>query len=399
MISLRILNKIFIYFIIISLCIGALLFVVLSKPFEIESLKYRQNGSKKDQYFDTIVGRSLRLSPIKTDISLPSIKDSFKIAMIENRPDSINKKTKFEIKFNNSQNIITAFEEEILYLSATDDGSFEFSKKKTPLRVHLKVIDSNNVRVVIKAEMKDFESESSEQNFFDSFIVSASDSSLKSDIDNRFEFKILASAKWWGKDCFLKIYKTDDLKYQKQKVEIEEDIYYLTKNDLLIFKEGGWQIPTEGENTLKYSIAKVKSIDTKILEIEAFDESGNDKFIFAISLQPKGSFSQRSDQLITSARKRTHTLISCLIEKQRMILKKGDILMKKDGRWKFLKKSVNFDDLKSDEIFYLEKIENRNKTNYLIGYLFSPMRTNFQKIEVPISSLSDKKRLKRGNIR
>jgi len=80
-----------------------------------------------------------------------------------------------------------------------------------------------------------------------------------------------------------------------------------------------------------------------------------------------------------------------------VILKEKDILIKKDGRWRLLKKDIDFDEIKNEELFYFDKVESKNNKNFFVGYLFNQMRTNYLKIETPIlSSVSQRMNKKRA---
>jgi len=64
-----------------------------------------------------------------------------------------------------------------------------------------------------------------------------------------------------------------------------------------------------------------------------------------------------------------------------------------------LKKNIDFDEIKNEELFYFDKIENKNNKNFFIGYLFNPMRTSFQKIESPIISIESQRMNKKRIVR
>jgi len=392
MISEKLLNKIFIYFILLLVILSALMFFIFTNPSKLKSARYIINGEKTKIPLD-IISKALFLKPIKFDVSMNSIKDEIDVQVLEKRPDIKTKEEKFEVKFKKSLKTLKAIEGEKFFVKIGNSGNFEFSDIKTPLVISLKPVDKNNVKIVIETDLEDFiEDMQSKTNFF---ILKTTDFVTVKDINAIDELKILSSSKWFSKDELQKFYKTKNDIEAKERLEIDGKIVHLNHDDVLIFKDGIWQKTKSLENTQNYSIAKIKSVDNKILEIEAWDKNSN-KYIFAVPHVIKQGFSIRADQFVTNVRKRTITHLSCQIEKQRVILKEKDILIKKEGRWRLLKKDIDFDEIKNEELFYFDKIESKNNKNFFVGYLFNPMRTNYLKIEVPIlSSVSQRVNKKR----
>ncbi|NGX51789.1 MAG: hypothetical protein KR126chlam5_00076 [Candidatus Anoxychlamydiales bacterium] len=382
MITEKLLNKIFTYFILLLVILSALMFFIFARPSKLESASYIKRGEKKEVSLD-IVSKALFLEPFKFDVSINSIKDEIDVQVAAKRPDSKSREEKFEIKLKKSSKILKVIEGEKFFVKIDKSGSFEFSDVKTPLVIFLKSIDKNSVKVVMETDLEDFmEAAQSKTNFF---TLKTTDFVNTKDVDARDDLKLLASSKWFSKDELQKFYKTKNGIEPKERLEIDGKIVHLNHDDVLIFKDGIWQCPISLENTQSYTIAKIKSIDSKMLEIDAWDENSN-KYIFAVPSIVKQGFSIRADQFVTAIRKRTITHLSCQIEKQRVILKEKDILIKKEGRWRLLKKDIDFDEIKNEELFYFDKVVSKNNKNFFVGYLFNPMRTNYLKIEAPILS-------------
>ncbi|NGX34562.1 MAG: hypothetical protein K1060chlam1_00915 [Candidatus Anoxychlamydiales bacterium] len=396
MISEKLLNKIFIYFIIFIVILVSLMFLIFVRPANLENVTYSQRPKKKEVSL-AVVSRALFLEPFKFDVSIDSLKDEIEVQIVERRPDVKSKEERLEIKLKKTSKIIKIIENEKFYLSVDKNGNFEFSQTKTPLAIFLKVMDKKNVKVVIETDLMDFvKGEKGKTNYF--IIESTYFISSSKEIENRDDFKLLVSSKWFSKDELYGFYNKQNRAEASERLEIDGKILHLKLGDILIFKDGIWQKANSYENTQSYIIAKIKSVDSKILEIEAWDEESN-KYIFALPIQQKQGFSIRTDQFVSSVRKRTITHISCQIEKQRVILKEKDILIKKEGRWRLLKKDIDFDEIKNEELFYFDKIERKNNKNFFVGYLFNPMRTNFQKIESPILSIANQRNNKKRIIR
>lgn len=387
MISIRLLTKLFGYFVLFLTVAAVLIFYIISKPIQIESISYLKKKKIDDRSIDFIGQRALFLAPFKLDVSIPEIKDEIEVFKLDSRPDEIKQK-KFVIKFKKNLNERKILENENLYIRILDEKSFDFSDTQTPLILSLNQINEDEVQIQIKADLKEI---GLAKSHFNTFIVKPLDYFIEPTTKDE-NFQKLLSTKWWGQDLFLKIYKNE----KSDRLEIDSSIFHLHLADILICKDGVWQ-KSEDQDSQNYLIAKIKTKDKKNMQIEAWNLRG-DKYLFTIPKETK-QYIPRADQFITSARYRTKTYIRCQIEKQMLIVKQNDIVLKKDGRWKVLKKNIDINEIKNNELFYFQKIESKNDTSYLIGYLFSPMRTSYQKIEVAISSISNHKRIKKRVIR
>lgn len=391
MMSQKLLNKLLSYFIIIIVAIIGCFVFIFSKPAGIAKIDYPKNQKTDREISKPITGNNLWLSPIRLEISAPSIKEQLEIYMIEPRFDFINKEIKFDVKFKNANKIKKIKESGNLHLAIKPDDVFDFSEEKTPLSMRVEKIDEAAVRVTLSADLTQINMEG--QKVFESFVLPVSDLSSDAKLEDRYEFKILTCARWWGIDHFLNI--QDKEGSRKERLEIDGDILFVEEGDVLIFKDGKWIVASQGENTLEYPLARIKSVNSKSVDMEAWDITGESRYLFAVLLNSQTPFLNKPDQLITAVKKRTNTHISCMFDKQRIVIKEKDSLIKKDNRWKLLKKDVVLNDIKNEELFYFEKIEERSSKKYLIGYLFNPMRTNYQKIEVPIVSSTFQKRIKK----
>lgn len=391
----KLLNKIFIFFILTILSLCCFIFLIFSKNTEIEDVKYEKKEVSNNENPQDITGKSLYLAPLQIDITLPLIKDELEVFIIEPRFDLEFNNIKFEVKLKNSNKVRSVVEDQKLYLVAKGGDAFDFSDALTPLAIELKRQDFDNIKVTLQADLNGLSPDSFQESILDTFNIQASEMSLKTNLEDRYEFKTLMTSKWLGVDCLKNIQDIDQSTSQKERLEIDGEIIYIQEKDVLLFKDGKWCLKNANENTLLYPIARVKSINSKAVEIDAWDVQGNNKYTFSINPISKAQFVVKVDGLITAVKPRTNTHLSCIFDKQRLILKSKDLLIKKDNRWKLLKKDVVLDDIKTEELFYFDKIEVRGSKKFLIGYLFNTLRTNFQKIEVPIISQATLKRGKK----
>jgi len=95
MISEKLLNKIFIYFILLLVTLPLLVFFIVVRVNKLENAIYRKREEKKEETLE-IVSKALYLEPNKFDVSIDSIKHEIEVAIVEKRPDAQEKEETFE---------------------------------------------------------------------------------------------------------------------------------------------------------------------------------------------------------------------------------------------------------------------------------------------------------------
>ncbi len=199
-------------------------------------------------------------------------------------------------------------------------------------------------------------------------------------------FRLLADAKWWGRDLFRENAAVGE------RIEIGPELLEMKESDWLIWNEGKWQKGAElplGE----VPIAKIQSLMPKMLVLEGWDAAGHTRIGLALSQGPP--FKTKGEELFTSIRVRSEKQISCMLEKQCMVLKIGDWILKAGGRWKVLRKKDEKDAFLNGklfgELFILDQIGQKQGQKMIQGRLFNPGRTQVVSIDMPVQA-----RLKAG---
>lgn len=191
-------------------------------------------------------------------------------------------------------------------------------------------------------------------------------------------FKTLAEAKWLGKDLL----RPAD---SGERIELSE-LLELHVGDWLVFREGKWQKSNAPEKDIP--IAKFQSLTPKMLILEAWD--GAEHTRIGLQLSPGTPFKMRAEELISSLRVRSEKQISCMLEKQCVVLKVGDWVLKSAGRWKVLRKKDDkdafFNGKLSGELFILDQILQKHGQKVIQGRLFNPGRTQIVAVEMALKS-------------
>lgn len=187
-------------------------------------------------------------------------------------------------------------------------------------------------------------------------------------------FRALAEAQWWGRDVFRP-------HESGERLELGE-LLELKEGDWLIWRGEKWEKTTQLEKDLP--IAKIQSITSKMLILEGWDREGHTRI--GLSPAPPPPFKMRTEDLISALRVRSEKQISCMLEKQCIVLKVGDWVFKTGNRWKVLRKKEERDAFLSGkllgELFILDQISQKQGQKMIQGRLFNPGRTQVIPIEM-----------------
>ena len=136
-------------------------------------------------------------------------------------------------------------------------------------------------------------------------------------------------------------------------------------------------------------VAHIQMYLGKALVLEGWDNDGH----IRVSLNPASGppFKMRGEELFSSIRMRSEKQISCMLEKQCMVLRTGDWVLKTGGRWKVLRKKEERDAYINGklfgELFVFDQISQKQGQKMIQGKLFNPGRTQVIAIELSAQSV------------
>jgi len=168
---------------------------------------------------------------------------------------------------------------------------------------------------------------------------------------------------------------------------------FVSTGDFLQFKEGEWRcMRTKTPEAIEKDLplAQVLSATPKEVQMQAWDESGFFSIQATISSGKVTPSNITHDMLPTGLRMRSEREVSCMFGKKRLMIKKGDWLLKTALGWRNLKKAQEIEDclyhrLKG-ELFIFDHIEKNQGKNMLQGHFFDAQRTNATLIVLPIDT-------------
>lgn len=206
----------------------------------------------------------------------------------------------------------------------------------------------------------------------------------------------LKRAKWWGTDLLIRHYGGVEFagKGESQKIELGGDqgktFALVSSGDYLIWDDGMWKGATKENLSEKKPLALVTQVAPQKMEITVWDETGY--FSEQMDLSPQGASKRpiNLDCLPSLIRLRSDTQISCLLAKRRVLLKEGDWVLRTSHGWRVLKKASEIEDVLAHrlqgELFIFDKLDHSQGKPTIQGHYFDGMRTQMQKVTVPVVS-------------
>jgi len=218
------------------------------------------------------------------------------------------------------------------------------------------------------------------------FLVTAQESPIQTaqEFGEGSPFRLLAEARWWGRDVFRDQYEGG---VAAERLEVgTNELLELKEGEWLVWKDQRWQRSETPEKDRP--IAHIQLQVGKNLMLEGWDCDGHIRLSLNPAVAPP--FKAKGEELFGSLRVRSEKQISCMLEKQCMVLKTGDWVLKTNGRWKILRKKDERDAFLSGklfgDLFVLEQINQKQGQKMIQGRLFNPSRTQMASIEMTVQS-------------
>ena len=189
-------------------------------------------------------------------------------------------------------------------------------------------------------------------------------------------FRILAESKWWGKDQFHPNTSGERIEFP------DGPLLEIHPGNWLVFREGRWEKSSEIDSELPIAHIQVNTPNGLILE--GWDSNGHVRLNVPYAVGPP--FKIKAEELFTSVRFRSEKQISCTMDKQCLVLKVSDWVLKTGSRWKVLRKQEDkdayFNGELLGELFVFDQITQRQGKKLVLGRLFNLGRTQMKNIEL-----------------
>ncbi len=198
-------------------------------------------------------------------------------------------------------------------------------------------------------------------------------------------FRILGEARFLGHDVFAEKYGGKQTLRLAVGGQGNSQILDLREKEWIVWKDGSWM---KGNLDAKPEAAsRIESVDSKALILEGWN--GEAHVRLSLPSSPPAPFKMRGEEIFNAIRVRSEKQISCMMEKQCLILKAGDWVLKVNGRWKTLRKKEEKEAYNcgkmGGELFIFEKIESKQGQKSISGFLFNPEKTQVVPIDLPVN--------------
>jgi hypothetical protein len=195
--------------------------------------------------------------------------------------------------------------------------------------------------------------------------------------------RVLGESRWLGADLVAQMNASE----VKQRLEIGSTALNLGMLDWLAWKGGQW-VKIEAPSAEKdMPLARIRSVSGPTIEFDIWDSSYTR---LGITQQTPPIAHVKADEWIASLRIRSDRQLSCAIEKQLIVLRLGDWVLKENARWRVLRKAEEkkqvLDGTKNGDLFILEKIDAKQRC--IKGKMFLANRTQMIPIEANALSKS-----------
>lgn len=261
--------------------------------------------------------------------------------------------------------------------------SLKFSNEPTPIWIALRDLDAQSIAVDV-GESPLFADVEKRQ-----FTIKMAEGSGQ--LENQIAYATLKNGRLLGQDLFY-LYQGGEA-YQgmakKQKIELvglsAPYALYVEPGDLLFWKEDKWHVGADAEAT----VAKVQGFDGSGMMFQVWNASGFESAQVKMDKR-KSETSLSMEKYLENVRIRTATQVTGLLGGKRVIIKKGDWLLKTKNGWRNLRTVGDIQGyLKGDlvgQLFVFDSIEIAvDGLPVMLGRLYDESRTNLQGVTLAIN--------------
>ena len=342
---------------------------------------------------DAIGSGPLALHPHLPLSWMSRIAEEVAILAFNSRPDAVQKEAKILLRLKDGMQMTACNGKQFFLQERTEGKGLTFSEGETALWVKPILLDNGNVLMEAGRRMISKEGEvlgEEKGEYVVSLIKGApQDKSL-------IALEELKLARCIGHDALILKYGGKEYASWRDKVKIEFILEgrsyacFVGKGDVLQYKENEWRVTPAQAVDKRLPMARVVIAVAKAVEIEGWDESGFFSVHTKIASAPAGQPLNNQELLPTGLRLRSSTQVSCLFGKKRLVIKKGDWLVRTQTGMRNLKRAQEIEDylfhrLKG-ELFIFDGIEKQQGKTLLQGHLFDCMRLQATSVTIPIET-------------
>ena len=173
------------------------------------------------------------------------------------------------------------------------------------------------------------------------------------------------------------------------RIELSGGLHVLNvpSNGWLTYRDGKWEASSNLPNDGQAPIARIWTlVGARGAEMEGWDGASHLRFV--LPQASPAALKMKGEDLFSQIRVRSEKQISCTLDKQCLILRPGDWVLKLDQRWKLLRKHEEKEAFLNGEIngelFVLDRIDAKGALKAISGRYFSASRAQMNVIDYAV---------------
>lgn len=329
---------------------------------------------------------SLDLQESLPPFPMPDLSSELSFSYDPPRPDGSSSSLQLLMRLKKSGQCKRVSLPDAVYLEYGQKEKLTFASGETPFSVHLQSAKGNQVEGqahILAPEMGSVDGVP--------FSLPLQEGPFQSaqEFPERSPFRVLAEARWLGQDLVLQRYANgaslERLEWGPAQAPERLD---LQVGQWIVWQEGKWEILPRLDESQQRPIARIKAIQGKSLLLEGWEIDHH--VCLSLNPFPGPLLKTRGEELFSALRIRSEKQISCMLEKQCLILRTGDWVLKTAGRWKVLRKPEEREAFLqgkgTGELFVLDRIELKQGQKGVQGHLFNAARSQMISLEIPVQN-------------
>lgn len=309
--------------------------------------------------------------------NLAAIEEDIQISLCPARPNAVRHQSVAQVRLNGSQQFRQAELPCRIYLYYNDQGFLSFQGPEGDFWIDLAINAENGLTAQLSAIGCRREVECIQL----SRCVGTPILRKADEFPAGSPLRELSEAHWSGVDLVAQL----ELSEAKQRLEFGSSVLQVGEKDWICWKNGRWAKMIGPDEDRDVTIARMRAVSPTILEWDVWDSSYHR---VATPIQNITNAHIKADEWMGAVRIRSDKQMSCSIEKQSVILRVGDWVLKENNRWRVLHKAEDrrqvVEGTKVGDLFVLDKIDFKQKR--VRGRLFFANRAQFISIETMASN-------------
>jgi len=321
------------------------------------------------------------------------VADDFTVLAYNSRPDVAKREASLLVSLGRGREQRVIPNGKAFFLQERAEGKgLMFSEEQTSLQVQPVLLDNGNilvevVRKLISKEGQLVREEKSEYYTLPKGMHAMEKGSFVEE---------LKTVRCLGSDMLIQKYGGSEFATWRDKIKIEfkkgsqNYACFVSSGDHLQYCDGEWRVVSLEKASRDLPLAYVKSATMRGVELQGWDDSGFFPLEIDVAAEQVVPLTVKLDAVPSALHLRSPTQVSCALGKKRMILKKGDWLLKTSIGWRRLSRK---DELEAclyhrlkGELLIFDGIVKQQGQLVLSGHLFDENRTNVQPLSLLIES-------------